>query len=172
MEKEDYPSICEMNKRKKIGDVIEVPTSKGFAYFQYTHEYTKPPKWGSLIRVLAGFYQKRPSIEEIQSIVNKKHRFQTFCFLQIGIKEGEVQVVGNFQVPDFAQDFPIFKGSNSMPKKDPLDKVWWLWDGEKEWKIGKLSLEEQMKYPLDGVCDITALIKNIETGKSFSDILC
>lgn len=161
-----------MTRRKRIGDVYEIKTNKELAYFQYTHEYTKPPKWGSLIRVLNGFYSKRPSLEEINRIVEKPHRFQTFCFLQAGIKEGEVQFVGNFSIPEFAQKFPIFKGTNSMPKKDPLEKIWWLWDGEKEWKVGKLSLEEQMKYPLKQLCDVTALIGDIETGKSFSDNLC
>ena len=68
--------------RKKIGDVFEVSTSKGLAYFQYTHEHTKPPKWGSLIRVLEGFYDKRLSQEELIDLVKKPHRFQTFCFLQ------------------------------------------------------------------------------------------
>ena len=161
-----------MTRRKKIGDVYEIKTSKGMSYFQYTHEYTKPPKWGSLIRVLGGFYQKRPSSEEIQNIVNKKHRFQTFCFLQAALRDGEVKFVENFEIPLFAQNFPIFRGTNSMPKRNPLDKIWWLWDGENEWRVGKLSLEDQMKYPLDGVCDATALVGNIETGKFFSDKLC
>ena len=158
--------------RKKIGDVFEVSTSKGLAYFQYTHEHTKPPKWGSLIRVLEGFYDKRLSQEELIDLVKKPHRFQTFCFLQQGFKEGKIIHVGNFLVPEFAQKFPIFKGSNALPGKDPLEKVWWLWDGEKEWKVGKLSLEEQKKYPLHGICDVSALTVNIETGKSLGRDLC
>ena len=161
-----------MTRRKKIGDVYEIKTNKGLAYFQYTHEYTKPPKWGSLIRVLDGFYEKRPATNELISLVNKQHKFQTFCFLQHGIKAGEVVFVENFSVPEFAQEFPVFKGTNSSPKRDPLDKVWWLWDGENEWKVGQLSLEEQKQYPLSGVCDITALISSTEKGTSLGDILC
>ena len=161
-----------MTRRKKIGDVYEVKTEKGFAYLQYTHEYTKPSKWGSLIRVLDGFYEKRPTTKELKYLVNKQHKFQTFCFLQQGIKTGEVLFVENFSVPEFAQEFPVFKGSNSSPKKDPLEKIWWLWDGEKEWRVGKLSIDEQKKYPLDGVCDITALISSIKTGKSLGNVLC
>jgi len=59
-----------------------------------------------------------------------------------------------------------------MPKTDPKEKIWWLWDGEKSWKVGKLSIDEQKKYPLKELCDITALTKSIEKGKSFSDELC
>jgi hypothetical protein len=159
-------------RHKKIGDVYEIKTSKGLSYFQYTHEYTKPPKWGSLIRVLDGFYQERPSMEEIYAIVNKKHRFQTFCFLQAALKESSVEFVENMDIPEKFKKFPIFKGTNSMPKRDPLDKIWWLWDGEKSWRVGKLTIEEQMKYPVKELCDAAALIGNIEKGKSFSDILC
>lgn len=161
-----------MTRRKKIGDVYEIKTNKGLAYFQYTHEHTKPPKWGSLIRILSGFYQKSPSDDEIQVIVNEKHRFHTFCYLNDAIKEKEVTFVGNFETPLFAQSFPVFKGTNSMPKRNPLDKIWWLWDGEKSWKVGRLSLKEQMKYPIKKLCDATALARNIETGKFFSDTLC
>lgn len=161
-----------MTRRKKIGDVYELKTEKGFAYLQYTHEYTKPPKWGSLIRVLDGFYEKRLTIKELKSLVNKQHQFQTFCFLQQGIKTGEVLFIENFSVPEFAQKFPIFKGTNSSAKRDPLDKVWWLWDGDTSWKIGKLSLKEQKKYPLKELCDITALISSLEKGTSLGDVLC
>jgi len=158
---------------KKIGDVYEVKTSKGLAYFQYTHEHkTKPFPRESLIRVLQGFYQTRPSDKQLIAIVENDHRFQAFCFLQWGIKEQEVEWVGNFPVPELARKFPIFKGTNNMPKKDPKEKIWWLWDGEKEWRVGKLSLDEQMKYPLDGICDITALITKIETGRRMGEKLC
>ncbi|MCB1074837.1 MAG: hypothetical protein KDK59_04805 [Simkania sp.] len=155
-----------------LGDVYEVQTSKGLAYFQYTHEYTKPPKWGSLIRVLEGFYEKRPSDEKLSEIAKKPHRFQTFCFLRSGIKDGEVNFIGNFPIPEFAQEFPIFKGTNSSPRKPKEEKIWWLWDGEKEWKVGFLSTEEQKMYPLQKLCSISSLIKNIETGKSLAIELC
>ena len=158
-----------MTRRKKIGDVYEIKTSKGLAYFQYTHENEK---MGSLIRVLDEFYAKRPLTKDLQNLVNKKHKFQTFCYLNDAIKKAEVVFIENLEIPLLATNFPIFKGTNSMPKRDPLDKIWWLWDGEKSWRVGKLSLEEQMKYPIKKLCDATALIKNIETGKFFSDTLC
>ncbi len=158
--------------RKKIGDVFEVKTSKGLAYFQYTHEHKNPPSWGSLVRVLQGFYNSRPSSNELEKLVELPHRFQTFCFLQHGIKEGEVMLIGNFPIPSFVKKFPIFKNTNTDPKKPSIEKVWWLWDGEKSWKVGKLSLEDQKKYPFHGACDIPALIMNIETGKSLGRELC
>ena len=164
---------CIRRVKKKIGDVIEIPTSKGLAYVQYTHEHKTPPMCrGSLIRVLQGFYEARLSDEELAEIVKKPHRFQTFCSVHYEVNLGLWERVGNFPVPDFAQKFPIFKGSNNMPKTDPKKKIWWLWDGEKEWRVGKLSLEEQKKYPLDKIADGVALVSNIETGKSIGRELC
>ena len=109
-----------MTRRKKIGDVYEIKTSKGLAYFQYTHENEK---MGSLIRVLDGFYEKRPLLEVIQNLVDKNHRFQTFFYLKDAIREKEVVFIENLGVPLFAQSFPVFKGTNSMPKRDPMEKI-------------------------------------------------
>lgn len=80
--------------------------------------------------------------------------------------------MGNFPVPEFAQKFPVFKNSMSLTKKEPEEEVWSLWDGDKSWKVGKLSLEEQKKYPMKKLCDVKALARNIETGKSLGHELC
>ena len=158
--------------KKKIGNVYEVKTSKGLSYFHYTHEYTKPPKWGSLVRVLDGFYKQRPPEREIANIVNNPHRFQIFLLLRRAISNKEVTGVGNFPIPDFAQKFPVFKNTNTPPKGNQLEAKWSLWDGEKSWKVGTLSEEEQMKYPFHSLCDITALIGLIETGTFFNRKVC
>ena len=47
-----------MAKRIKPGDVIEIPTSRGLAYAQYA---LKKEQWGALIRILAGFFEERPT---------------------------------------------------------------------------------------------------------------
>ena len=158
--------------RKKIGDVIEIPTSKGLTYVQYTHQHTAPPVWGSLIRVLQGFYKKRLANEEIATLVNKPHRFQTFCPVYRVVNIGDWERIGNFPVPEFAQKFPIFKNTNSLPNDDPKEAVWSLWDGEKSWRVGKLSLEDQTKYPEKCGYNDTGLVHAIETGMSGKRRLC
>ena len=164
--KDQKPPKAIRRIRKKIGDVIEVPTSKGLAYVQYTHEHTTPPIWGSLIRVLKGFYKKRPTHEELEKIVQQPHRFQTFCIVYRVVNIGDWERVENFPVPNFAQKFPIFKNTNALPKSDLKEAIWSLWDGEKPWRVGKLSLEEQKKYPFHVICNDTALVHHIETGKN------
>ena len=128
-----------MSKRLKIGDVIEVPTSKGLSYIQYTHTHKDPPQYGDIVRVLEGFCESKPENSELQKIVCKNHRFSAFFPLKEAVREGIFHVVGNFDIPSFAQSFPTFKGTNQYDDPDPEDIVWWLWDGKKEWKAGKLS---------------------------------
>jgi|JI10StandDraft_1071094.scaffolds.fasta_scaffold10997_5 hypothetical protein len=160
--------------KKKIGDIIEIPTSKGLAYVQYTHEHNGPgTRWGSLIRILEGFYEKRLEIEEIQKIVNKPHRFQTFCPVHYGVNIGDWERVGNLPVPAFAQKFPIFKNMRCLfHRLNPEEAEWSLWDGEKSWRVGKLSLQQQLKYPDKGIYNDTGLIHAIETGMSGEIKLC
>ncbi len=158
--------------KKKIGDVIEIPTSKGLSYVQYTHEHTNPPVFGSLIRVLKGFYERRLTHKELVDLVMQPHRFQTFCPVHHTVNLGDFELIGNFPIPEFAQQFPIFKGTNALPKSDPNEAIWWLWDGEKSWKVGKLSEKEQKKYPKKCLFNDTGLVYAIETGKSVRQELC
>ncbi len=158
--------------RKKLGDVIEIPTSKGLSYVQYTHENKASPVLGSLIRVLEGFSKTRPSNEELSHLIKKPHRFQTFCPVHHSVNLGFFELVGNFPVPDFAKKFPTFKSSNTSHKIDPEKKKWWLWDGEKSWKVGELSVEEQKKYPFKGGFNDTGLVTAIENGEWGGRKLC
>lgn len=160
---------------KHFGNVYQIKTFKGFSYIQYTHEDSNKrfPRY-SLVRVLDGFYEKELNNSEVSKIVKTPHRFQKFCFLEDGIKAKELHFIANFPIPDFAKNFPVFKRSMSLSKKqkNPEEDIWGLWDGKRFWKVGKLSLEEQMKYPLDGVSDIVALQHYIETGKMGNRLLC
>ncbi|ULR42757.1 hypothetical protein [Rhizobium sp. K102] len=45
-----------MGKRIKIGDVIQILTSKGVSYAQVTHKHLR---YGHLLRVFDGFYADR-----------------------------------------------------------------------------------------------------------------
>ena len=164
---------CVRRVKKKIGDVIEIPTSKGLAYVQYTHEHQEPPVYGSLVRVLDGFFEKRPSMEEICGLVKNKHRFQIFCPVHHTVNLGDWGLIGNFTIPEKFQEFPIFKNMKYLLKKPKnlQEANWTLWDGEKSWPVGKISLDEQMKYPSKMVCNDTGLIHHIETGVSYEGVL-
>jgi len=146
-----------MPKQPQIGDIIEIPTSKGLAYAQYTHQH---PTHGGLIRVFDSLFENRP--EEFSKIVNKSVRFSTFFPLSVAIKRGIFNVVGHEKVALNNQPFPIFRNGIADQKTKKV-AVWWFWDGEKEWKVGEIT-PEQRKMPIVGVWNDTLLIERIENG--------
>lgn len=144
-------------KKAKIGDIIEIPTAKGLAYAQYTHQH---PQFGGLIRVFDSLFHSPPT--DLAKLVEGPVRFSTFFPVRAAINRGIFKVIGHHDVASWNKPFPIFRGGNADPKTKRV-AVWWLWDGEKEWKIGKLTAE-QRKLPIHEVLNDTMLIKFIEDG--------
>ena len=143
--------------RLKIGDIVEIKTSKGLVYAQYTH---KNARYGALLRIFLGFYNQRP--ENINSVLNEGVQFSTFFPLSAAIGEKIVEIVGNYVVHSNLQDFPVFRAGVVDPSTGKV-AVWWLWDGQGEEKVGSLT-SEQRKYPIRGVWNDTLLIERIEAG--------
>jgi hypothetical protein len=148
-----------MAARIAFGDVFEIATGKGLAYLIYTHKHTEPPRYGALIRVLKGLYKSRP--KDIDAIVEAGEQFAIFFPLGAALNRGIVKKVGNVPVPSSMAKFPIFKGNND-PKAKADNPNWWLWDGNKEWKVGRLTSAEELSYPINSVVNDTALIEYIE----------
>jgi len=141
----------------KIGDIVEINTKFGFAYVQYTHNHKK---YGSLLRVLKGFFESRPS--DLISLAAQVTQFVTFLPLAAATKRGIFSIIGNAPIPEFARQFPVFRCGVSAPGTNKIS-IWWLWDGEKEWKVGEL-VPEQLMLPIRGVWNDTLLIERIEEG--------
>jgi hypothetical protein len=146
-----------MLARPKIGDIIEIPTRRGLAYAQYTHEIER---LGALLRVLPGFFKARPP--SFSDLVKEPASFVTFFPLRRALSRGILKVAGYEQVPDEAKRFPLFRAAGFVDR-DGRVHDWRLWDGEREWAIGKLSAE-QRALPIRGVWNDTLLIQRIEEG--------
>ncbi|MCK4761257.1 MAG: hypothetical protein KAW12_03595 [Candidatus Aminicenantes bacterium] len=144
-------------KRVKIGDIIEVETKIGFAYAQYTHKHKM---YGALIRVFDKIFESRP--KSFKKLILENVRFSTFFPLQAAISKKIFEIVCNEPVRPDLHTFPTFRGGlyDPITKKT---KVWWLWDGEKEWKIGDLK-ENQRKLSILEIWNDTLLIDRIESG--------
>jgi hypothetical protein len=141
----------------KVGDVFQIKTSIGEAYFQYTK---KNPTMGSLIRVLPGTY----SAEEVnlKELVDVKTNFWIFFPVGAALKRGIIKKAGHFPIPEHSLEAPTFRAGVT----DPLTKrveTWWFWDGMKEWKVGEINVE-QRKFPIRGSWNDTLLIQRIEEG--------
>ncbi len=144
-----------MSKRPKLGDIVEIPLpGNGTGYAQYTHKHKQ---YGALLRV----FQIRRKVEDIADLSNSPLQFTSFFPLGAAVNRGIVSIVGNLPVKDEFQAFPIFR--TGVVNASGVVEVWWLWDGESETRIGKLT-PKQMEYPIRGVINDTLLIERICTG--------
>ena len=89
------------------------------------------------------------------------HQFTTFFPLGEAVNREIVSIAGNLPVQEKFKTFPTFRAG--VPNQSGLVEVWWLWDGENEERIRKLS-PDQMKYPIRGVINATLLIERICSG--------
>lgn len=140
------------------GDIFEIPTKKGFAYGQVTHRHKQ---FGDLVRILPGFFPN--PLDSFGAIVNAEELFKTFIPLGAAVHRKVFRIVGNEAVPDFAQQFPIFRDGIQEQSTKQIGSNWWLWDGEKEWRVGSLT-PEQRKFPIRAVWNDTLLVERIENG--------
>ena len=125
-----------MGKRVKVGDVIEIPTERGFAYAQYA---LRKEQWGALLRILPRFFEERPS--DLCELVKQKEKFATFFPLQAAVNRKIFEVVTNCPVPDYALDFPLFRDDGHIDRQGKVHN-WFLWDGQRSWRVDKLTKEQ------------------------------
>lgn len=102
-------------RRPDIGDLYEFPTPRGAVYLQYVYE---DAQMGSLIRVLAGFFDHRP--ESLDKISTEEERFLTFFPVRAAESEKIIEFVGNEPVPERCQKLPTFR---SPGKIDTINKL-------------------------------------------------
>jgi hypothetical protein len=149
----------------RIGDVIEIETPKGFAYAQFTHKHDTPPKYGALLRVFPTLHAARP--HSFSAVVLEKPQIITFFPLGAACRRKIVYIVANEAIPKAAQKFPIFRAG--AVGKDGKVATWWLWDGQREWKAGRIT-RKLTSYPIRGVWNDTLLITRIVEGWSHEDV--
>jgi hypothetical protein len=149
-----------MASKAKIGDILEIPTRKGLAYVQFSHYHEPAPHMGAIIRVLPGFSRERP--KDLQSLADQKELYYTFFPVQAAVNRKIFQIAGHADVPKHAKNFPLFRSGNINPQTGTVDQ-WWLWDGTKSWKIGKLT-DEQLDLSIESGWNDVLLVSRIEQG--------
>ncbi len=152
-------------KRAKLGDVIEIPVSQGYAYAQYTH-HDRNLQLGALLALLPGVYVERPT--DWATVVNQQELYWFFLPLNPELRRGHVTIVANELIPESRQKFPLLRRRGSIDRDGTVLK-WGLWDGEKSWKIDKLS-PEQHHLSQAAVWGFELLVLRIEEGWMPSDI--
>ena len=146
-----------MGKRIKIGDVAELQTKNSLACAIYTH---KKPMYGTLIRVVDGFFDQRPVLEEISS---RDIRFSTFFPLQYAVSQGITEIIGNLELSKEMSAFPLLRGAGTRGR-DGKVRDWYLWDGQNERAIGSCLSAKERRLSLLQMLNDTTLIERVEEG--------
>ncbi len=159
----DKPSVDSRGKTKrtpklKIGDIVEIPTALGMAYAQYTHQH---PRYGSLLRVIEGFFPERP--QDLEKLAASPTKFFAFLLLQGTVRLGLFTYVGWAPVPAHSSKFPLFRNGVEDRRTKLVGDNWWLWDGEREWRVGKLK-PEQYQLPMQEIVNAAMLVHRLEIG--------
>jgi hypothetical protein len=149
--------------RPRIGDIVEILTPQGYAYAQFTHKHER---YGSLIRVLQGLYLQRPV--DFNELLKLHLSFSTFFPLGADCSRKIVSIVATEPIPEHTASFPIFRSFNRNKSGERV-APWWLWDGEREWKVEELSEEQIRDYPPLGIWNDTLLIERIVEGWKHED---
>jgi hypothetical protein len=140
----------------RTGDVIEIATSGGYAYALYSHRNSE---YGCLLRVWNDRHAQPLRDFGFMSVAAPS--FSTFYLLGPSVRHALTTIVGNIPVPASLSEFPLFRaGGIPDPQTGKVDN-WWLWDGEKEWRVGEITAE-QRQLPIRGVVNHAALVGYIE----------
>lgn len=151
-----------MAAHAKIGDIIEIQTPSGLAYAQLTHIYNDPPKYGHLLRILEGLYEKRP--DDLETLAAQPVQFQTFFPLNAALNRGIVANIGNVAVPPPWDAFPLFRVKGLVDPITRKAKKWALWDGAEEHMLNRPLTANERKLPILSVVNDSMLIERIVVG--------
>ena len=135
---------------------------KVFAYLQYVN---RDSLHGALIRVLPGFFVKRP--ENFSSIVLQQEQFFTFFLVSAAVNRGIVTIMANEAIPESARKMPVLRTPGGIDKRGKILN-WWILDGESKQLVSELSAE-QKNLSIASVMNDTMLVHRIVEGWSPSD---
>lgn len=146
-------------KRALVGDTLQITTAKGYAYAQFTH---RNKLLGCLIRVLPGFSPTPLDPKALAAKVQGDTLYHTFLFEDCLHEKPTIQIIARLPIPEHARSFPLFKAGLRDPKTNKVE-TWWLWDGEKEWRIGPLP-DHQKSLPVREIWTYKILVNRLEIG--------
>lgn len=151
-----------MNTRKrsgrkiKLGDIVEVPLTRGFAYVQYV--YCDKKSHGDLVRVFPGKFNKRA--KSLDDVVSQQDLYCCFFPVTKAVQLELVEVVGSADIPRRYRKLPASKVY--FENIETGEKTWFIFDGKgQRRKTERLSTEEK-KYPMRQVLSIQVLVERIE----------
>lgn len=144
-----------MTKKLQIGDIFEIKTKLGLCYGQMTHRHKTHT---DVLRIFRPKFNERP--ENFTDIAMQEVEFTVLCPLTAAVRSEEIPRVANCPVRSDLQPFPKFRNGIANPKTNIVDD-WWIWDGEKEYRVGHLTME-QMTIPRLAIRNLVSIIDLVE----------
>jgi hypothetical protein len=148
--------MVQSRPRPHIGDVVEIASSGGRARAQYTHKH---PTFGAVLRVFAPGWPESISPDRL---ADWPVQFTTLFPLSQACARGIARILGTAPLPAAARAFPIFRAAIPQALANG-PKTWWLWDGDREWRVGALA-PEQRALPLREIVNDTLLVERANSG--------
>jgi hypothetical protein len=146
-----------MPKKPKEGDIIEIPLLNGTkAYGWYLH-YSQ---MGPIIQVLSLISASAVTVDQI--LASKPLFPPVITGLFAAIKEGKWKVVGHKPVTNFVHPKFVL---TLYDQRSGEAGIWFLWDGQKEIRIGPVLPEEYRGLEFLVVWNPTNVVRRIETGE-------
>jgi hypothetical protein len=126
-----------VNIETKIGDIVEIVTSAGLAYVQFTHAAGSR---GELVRVLPGLYASRPL--DFAELTRQKELYTVFYTLDYALRTNQAQIVSNQPLPEWALSPPMMRHAAASDEAGKTTR----------WRIisaaSRLTPEELVRTPL------------------------
>jgi hypothetical protein len=142
-------------KRVVVGDIIEIPVNNSRCYAHFVYD---KPRWGQLLWFYFKLYDHKP--REIIATVDGSPDLISLFPLKGSLRAGLTSIVGHRDLDQVRAKFPVFRSGVANPKSGKVDN-WWLWNGDREWRVGALT-PEQMSFPYRGIINRAFLIDVIE----------
>lgn len=145
-----------------IGDMVAISTRRGWAVFQYI---AKDRLLGCLIRVLENFWNEPPAAQDVAT--DEATAFYTFLPLNAALSRGLVLSIGNRALAASNPEFPLMRKRGQIARGGQVLN-WWLWDGQRQWRVDKLT-PDQGNLSIAEIVNDTLLIERLEKGWRPSD---
>jgi hypothetical protein len=146
-----------MAKNPKVGDIFEMTLSDGKrAFGQYLHS----SKMGPIVQIFDLLSDENVPLEKI---ISSDLLFPPVITGLLGaVREGYWKIVGYKPIVNFIH--PKFV-STLYDEESGKARTWYLWDGQREVKIGPILPEEYKKLEFLVVWNPSNVVKRIETGE-------
>jgi hypothetical protein len=143
-------------KKARFGDVFEVHTPRGLAYFQYT---SKHPEYSDTIRILPGLFATRPSPDELVALTTQEGYF-TFYLVSLAVRHGLVELIGNYPIPA-GLEAPSKLLRAGFRTSEGKAVAWFLWDGTHETLLKRELTAEEKRISLAQMWNHEALVHRL-----------